>query len=147
MALHPKGNRRGERTLRLTRSDKLITGVFGVLTTDDLTVICQTLEHAYPSNTSPITYSPKIPPGIYTCVRGMHQLEGMTQPFETFEITNVPGHTNILFHSGNTNNDSAGCVLLGQQRLANSEILGSRLAFAAFMDKLKYIDSFQLTVS
>jgi hypothetical protein len=119
-------------------------GVFGVLWSDDGSFSCQTLEHAYLFHDGIL---PKLPVGIYICKRGMHQLEGMTKPFETFEITNVPKHTDILFHTGNVNADSSGCVLVGAQRIEDKEILGSRAAFAALMDHLKYVDTFELAVS
>lgn len=130
--------------ITLKTFDFFQSGIFGELQNDDGSIICYTLEHAYPDPNSS-NYLPKVPAGVFTCKRGMHILEGMSAPFETFEITGVPGHTNILFHTGNVNADSAGCVLLGQQR-NNMEILGSRLAFAAFMDKTKYLDTFDLKV-
>lgn len=140
--------------MRLTRDPKGFTptGIFGVLTTDDgVGIFAHTLEHAYHdvNNPDPVAnhYIPKVPPGTYTCVRGMHELAGMAQPFETFEITGVTGHTDILFHSGNTNADSAGCVLLGLQRVGDEEILQSRVAFQNFMELTKYVDSFELIVS
>jgi len=133
-------------TLKLSRTDFLETGIFGILSSDDTLFSCYTLEHAYPDQCKPPLYFPKIPKGTYTCIRGMHQLEGMKEPFETFEVMNVPGHTNILFHSGNLNADSAGCILLGLQREGNLEILDSRSAFEVFMGHLSGYDSFQLLV-
>lgn len=133
--------------LILKRLSFLETGVFGELLSDSSIHFCFTLEHAYADySTNPPTYVSKIPNGVYTCKRGMHILEGMSAPFETFEITGIPGHTNILFHVGNVNADSAGCVLLGTLQAEGSEILNSRLAFTQFMDSLKYLDSFDLTV-
>lgn len=115
---------------------------------EDGNLILQTLEHSYefrPDSTSVSTsYFPKIPSGTYLCVRGEHQLEGMAQPFETFEVTNVPGHTNILIHPGNFNKDSEGCILIGLSRDGDKDILQSRAAFEAFMDFQKGVDSFTL---
>lgn len=137
----------------LKRGDYERTGIFGVLSSDDLpeivdvpsAFICQTLEHAYPVET-PVGYAPKVPLGVYTCVRGIHQLEKMTHSFETFQVMNVPGHTNILFHSGNVNADSAGCILLGLKNDNDKEILESRIAFQLFMSRLEGQNSFELTV-
>lgn len=50
-----------------------------------------------------------IPAGSYTCRRGRFPRMG-----ETFEITNVPGRSAILIHSGNTEEDVQGCVLVGE---------------------------------
>ena len=75
----------------------------------------------------------------------MHKLE-VGAEFETFEITGVPGHSGILFHTGNTNNDSSGCVLLGTDttRLGISD---SRLAFSKFMAMMVGIDKVELHVA
>lgn len=117
-------------------------GIVSTLTKDS-DIVFTTLEHAYQNPDK--SYSPKIPHGTYTCVRGMHQLAHMAHPFETFEITGIVGHTNILFHVGNFNADSEGCVLLGQG-LGNQMIIGSKVAFDTFMASLSGVDSFTLEV-
>lgn len=134
----------------LTRIDKLASGIFGNLCSLDGEFLVQTLEHSYP-NAWGTAFLPKIPAGVYTCVRGLHQLKATPlhpnpKPFATFEITNVPGHTDILFHSGNFNGDTEGCVLLGLKRLGSFEILESKLAFEAFMKNREGIQTFQLEV-
>lgn len=130
--------------LTLRRSSYTPDGIFGALYQDDGTLVAYTLEHAYASDENG-GWAPKIPAGVYTCVRGMHQLENMKAPFETFEITNVPEHTKILLHCGNVNADSAGCVLVGSS-IDGIELLQSRLAFAKFLNLQYGVDSFQLTV-
>lgn len=136
--------------LKLTRTDFLASGIFGTLESDDKKIALLTLEHAYPfipdGSSASTTYKPKLPPGVYKCVRGMHRLESMPIPFETFEITGVVGHTNILYHVGNFNSDSSGCVLLGLSRDSNLGIFKSRIAFQSFMELQKGIDTFTLTV-
>jgi hypothetical protein len=130
--------------MRLLRTDYLATGIFGLLLSENTAYSWYTLEHAYDDGQG--GFKPKVPGGVYTCQRGSHQLLGMAFPFETFEITNVPGHTNILFHVGNTNSDSAGCVLLGAARQADIGILESRVAFQMFLDTLEGVASFDLTI-
>lgn len=136
---------------KLTRTDFLATGIFGILKSDDDNTTFFTLEHAYPvipdSSSASATYAPKIPIGIFQCRKGLHRLESMTIQFWTFEITGVSGHTNLLFHSGNFNADSSGCVLLGLARQENMGIMKSRIAFQKFMELQKEIDTFTLTVS
>lgn len=124
-------------------------GIFGTLTLGEDTdaKIFRTLEHAYEISES--IWMPKIPVGTYVCKRGMHQLEGMTAPFETFEILNVPGHTNILIHVGNYNKDSEGCVLIGLAAVlagGNPMITQSREAFNEFMEMQIGVDEFTLAV-
>jgi hypothetical protein len=131
--------------INMQRHDFLKTGIFGMLESQDQSLIAYTLEHAY--EVSPGVFAPKIPPGTYTCIRGIHQLEGMTHTFETFEITGVEGHSNLLFHPGNTNRDSSGCILLGLSRLDNIDILHSKDAFNKFLELQKGVESFALTVS
>lgn len=135
-------------TMRLVRNDRVASGIFGQIFSGDGVLSLFTLEHAYPlyaPGVSPL-YAPKVSSGVYECVRGIHQLAGMSQPFETFEIEGVVGHSNILFHSGNVNADSAGCVLLGLRQQADADILESRAAFQLFMLHLTGLDSFELTV-
>lgn len=121
-----------------------------------------TLEHAYATVQG---WQPKIPPGFYTCVRGQHQLAGMAEPFETFEITGVEGHTNLLFHAGNFDADSEGCMLCGEAVVTEGNpsgtpdgamtngnpcgiemVTNSRATFAKFMGLQSGLDSFQLEV-
>ena len=118
-------------------------GAFGQIIDELSNVVCVTLEHAYLQADN--SYLPKLPAGEYTCKRGQHRLASMTQDFTTFEIENVPGHTDILFHWGNTNSDSAGCVLVGKH-IWGDMISNSRVTFSSFMEMLDGVDSFDLVV-
>lgn len=137
--------------MKLTRDTYVRTGIFGVLTNEDGSLKLQTLEYAIPTKENSVStdtvYLPKIPSGRYLCVRGEYILNGMIKPFSTFEIKGVPGHSGLLFHVGNTMIDTHGCVLLGQTREQDTEILQSRIAFDAFMNSLEGIDSFNLEVN
>lgn len=112
-------------------------GIFGELADESGERIAYTLEHSFDC-------VPKLPAGTYQCVRGSHTLH--SGPIETFEITGVPAHSGILFHYGNFDDDSDGCVLLGMGQVGNM-ITHSREAFAAFMDLCDGLDSFTLFVS
>lgn len=134
--------------LKLTRQKSTEDGVFSILTKDG-TAIAYTLEHAYPTESG--LYCAKIPLGTFTCVRGQHQLHSMTHPFTTFEVTNVSGHSNLLFHVGNYNSDSDGCILLGSSMFYDVDngremIIHSRDSFDKFMEMMVGIDSFTLVV-
>jgi hypothetical protein len=131
--------------LTLIRTDAREDGIFGTLEGPN-GLIAYTLEHAYPRGG---IFTPKLPAGIYTCVRGLHQLANMKAPFWTFEITGVPGHTNILIHIGNYNDDSEGCVLVGDTILKGPTwmITDSRITFDKFMALQQGVDEFQLTVN
>ena len=127
----------------LVRTQFSYYGVFGVLKDRKGNPIAVTLEHAYPS---PVNYRPKIPAGTYPCVRGFHRLEHMTKDFETFEITSVPGHSGLVFHWGNYNQDSLGCPLLGETVYQNKMITNSRETFDKFMRSLSGVKGFDLVV-
>ena len=133
--------------LILTRVAKEEDGIFSHLESDQ-GLVAITLEHAYEQPDE--TYDAKIQPGTYTCIRGQHQLHSMQHPFTTFEITGVTGHSNILFHAGNFNDDSDGCVLLGELVAKSATgaqmITNSRVTFEKFMRLQEGVDSFTLVV-
>jgi Family of unknown function (DUF5675) len=127
----------------LTRTETGPSGTFGKLFDSDNNQIAVTLEHSYQQPDG--SWEPKIPAGSYTCQRGQHQLESMTSPFTTFQVTNVPGHTNVLLHMGNYDKDSDGCILLGDQ-IVGSMITHSVNTFNNFMTMQDGVDQFTLEV-
>jgi Family of unknown function (DUF5675) len=134
--------------LRLVRQSYEHDGIFGTLYDDSSGAICVTLEHAYPAEDGTGGYAPKLQNGEYICVRGMHRLHDL-KPFETFEIEGVKGHDNILFHAGNLNDDSNGCVLVGEKIEHFPKAWGitaSRITFKKLMDKLQGLNTFTLIV-
>ncbi len=116
-------------------------GIFGRLLISDpqlgVTNIFYTLEHSYDG-------LPKIPLGVYRCVLGQHHLERW--PVYTYEVTGVPGHSGLLIHYGNYNQDSHGCILLGSNEMDNM-ITGSRVAFTKFMAAMHGAQEFNLEIS
>lgn len=129
--------------LTLTRNRFGANGIFGELNNASKNLNLVTLEHSF-------DLKPKLSPGTYTCVRGKHQLLDGKPPFVTFEITGVPDFqgnkvTKILFHTGNWNVDSEGCVILGCL-LGQGCVLESKIAFDRFMDLQTGCDSFTLVV-
>ena len=129
----------------LTRYKACSEGIFGELSIGEDRHVACTLEHAYEAVDADgvVHWSPKLPDGEYTCVFGDHMLH--SGPIKTFEITGVPGHQGILFHSGNTEGDSEGCVLLGTTVQGNS-ILESKKALGVFLGIQLGLQQFSLTV-
>lgn len=127
--------------LILKRREYREDGVTSDLCDSNGKVLFRTIEHSY-------GLKAKLKAGKYTCVRGMHKLAD-GKPFETFEITGVKGHWGILFHAGNWEKDSSGCVLVGKA-FANSPqgrmVTQSRKALAELLALLSGVDTFQLTV-
>lgn len=95
-------------SLILRRVSVVPQGAFGVLidakTGEPFAV---SLERTYDSPGGPWT---KIPPGTWRCVPRWFNKGG----YQTFEIL-IPGHSLILFHKGNVEAHSEGCVLVGER--------------------------------
>lgn len=130
--------------LILKRIEKGPRGVFGCLLDENDDLVAVTAEHAYRQDDG--SWEPKVPTGLYVCRLGTHRLSGMSENFETYEISGVSGHTNILFHVGNwPQKDSDGCVLIGHSR-DKGAIVQSRVTFEKFMRYQNGVDSFHLLV-
>lgn len=116
---------------RLDRLAILPEGAFGVLSHAGLP-FAVTLERTYPFAGG--RQMVKIPPGRHACTPTTFH-GGKPTPYATFEIL-VPGHARLLFHRGNVEDDSEGCVLVAesygvlQERAA---ILASAEGFKEFM--------------
>lgn len=126
----------------LLRDTFVKEGIFGSIRSANDEEICKTLEHSFLRFGG--VYRPAFPPGNYLCVKGTHQLTG-GQPFQSFEITGIDGHSGIIFHPGNSNDDSKGCVLIGQE-IKDRRLLRSRASFCDFMYRFKIVESFVLQV-
>lgn len=124
-------------TFTLTHTEFTEDGIFGELTDSAGKLYLVTLEHSYDN-------LPKLYDGTFTCVKGVHRLHDNI-PFEAYEITGVNGHTGILFHIGNYNADSDGCVLLGIDK-GDKMITHSAIAFSKFMGLLEGQQTFTLIV-
>jgi hypothetical protein len=100
----------------------------GVLCVNDMPEFV-TLEDAWRDNERMISC---IPVGRYKVKLHRSPKFGVT-----YQVMNVPERDQILFHAGNTQKDTHGCILLGMQfgKMGNeSAILASRSAFNRFMD-------------
>lgn len=133
--------------IKLTRKKAFLYGVFGEITSTTGDIICVTLEHAYKDPSG--TFVAKLACGTYACKRGTHKLSNLN-PFEAFEVQNVPWFqgspvSGILFHKGNYNKDSEGCILLGS-KVGTGCILDSVDAFNKFMSLQDGVDEFTLQV-
>jgi hypothetical protein len=84
-------------TLELERHPSESYGTFGVLLRNgaQIAVTCE-----------PVV--PAIPLGTYLC-----QPHNGPKFQNVWEVCDVPGHTGILIHNGNTIKDTEGCVLVG----------------------------------
>ncbi|MCR4288580.1 MAG: DUF5675 family protein [Deltaproteobacteria bacterium] len=118
------------KTLKLIRIASDNDGTYGVLV-DGLTPFAVTLERQWLDNAPNISC---IPNGTYTCKRVNSPRFG-----ETFEVMDVPNRSHILFHKGNTENATQGCILVGEQFESlhdKTAVLQSQHGYAEFMNRL-----------
>jgi hypothetical protein len=105
------------------------------------TPVCVTLEPYHRQNEKNISC---IPAGDYVCKKVNSPKYG-----PTYEITDIEGRSHVLFHWGNFDTNTRGCVLLGEEfgKIGtDTAILSSKRAFREFMDLLHGFDEFTLTI-
>ncbi len=137
--------------IHLRRFAESPDGTFGRLKGPGLSLY--TLEDEWVGNRPNVS---RIPAGIYLCARAVFHRGG----YETFEVIGVPNRSHILFHVGNTEEDTEGCILLGTsmgplevtdedsgERRPKLAVLGSRDAFDRFMNQLRGLDEFDLRIT
>ena len=138
MLMRPNGMIPIVEIIRLEESEQW--GTIGVLKVQK-EVVCWTLE---PPDRLNAPNRSSIPAQQYTAIRYNSPTFG-----ETFMVTNVPGRSHILFHTGNTAQDTHGCIILGSEvgyLKSTKAVLESRKAFHTFMALMEGHDRFHLTV-
>jgi len=128
------------RALTLKRIAANADGTFGVLIDGD-TPFAVTLEREWQANQAEVSC---IPIGVYLCKRVASPRFG-----DTFEVTGVPGRSHILFHGGNTEDDSKGCILVAEQFGSingKTAVQVSREGFAEFLARLKGVNEFRIEI-
>lgn len=118
--------------IRLQRQVEAATHYYGQIVVGGDIVVPATLEHVG-----------ILPYGTYHWKKVVSPKRGLL----VIELTDVPGHTNIQFHVGNTLEDSEGCVLVGSQRSARDvAILNSCPAYLKLMKAVKDAETGELVV-
>ena len=126
----------------LIRDEQTSEGALGKLYIDG-DYFCETLQ---PDETDSHFH---IPAGTYICKR-FHGAKWN----DTFEInregeSGVDGHHYLLFHSGNTEDDTEGCILLGSERgklKGNRAVLNSGTTFKNWLARTEDVDQFTLII-
>jgi len=127
--------------LTLKRVADTIHDTAGVLAVEGNFPFALTMERQGKNNTPSVSC---IPAGTYTCRRVVSHHFG-----NTFEVTDVEGRSHILFHKGNIQDDSHGCIIIGEQfeRLAGKPaVLSSKHGYNQFMEVVASVDSFILKI-
>lgn len=114
-------------------------GTFGMLT-DGSDNLCFTCELPWKANQVQISC---IPPGVYTC-----QPYSSADHPDVWQVCDVPNRTAILIHTGNTENDSRGCVIVGDS-MGTIDGLPAVLNSVKTMEMLKsrLPETFELTIT
>lgn len=119
--------------MKLTVNRKWFTdkSTIGELLIDDK-FECYTLEDKVRANGEKIEGKTAIPYGTYQVIIDFSNRFQKDMP----HVLNVPGFEGIRIHSGNTDADTEGCLLLGQSKGVDI-IYNSKAAFASFFPKLQ----------
>ena len=119
------------KTLTLTRIAKRADYTIGRLEDENGVKICDTLEPKYRDYKGSELKVPRksaVPEGTYPVVVTKSKKFGKYLPL----LVGVPGFEGIRIHSGNTVNDTEGCILVGQN-LIKGKVLLSRLTLEKLM--------------
>ena len=60
-------------------------------------------------------------------------------------LLNVPGFEGVLMHPGNTEKDTEGCILLGENKVVG-QVINSQKTYLKFFDIVRDAQSFTLTI-
>ena len=119
------------KTLTLTRIAKRADYTIGRLEDENGIKICDTLEPTwrdYKGGELKVPRKSAVPEGTYPVVVTKSKKFGKYLPL----LVGVPGFEGVRIHSGNTVNDTEGCVLVGQN-LIKGKVLLSRLTLEKLM--------------
>ena len=115
----------------VVRDDCNDTRTFGTMTFPD-GYVCQTLEDVVRPTGVKFIHETAIPSGTYPVTVTMSRRFGRRLPL----IAPVPDFSGIRIHSGNTTQDTAGCVLVGTHRGQRDDLVGSRAAMAEVQQRI-----------
>jgi len=117
--------------LTLQRTDLQPTRTFGHLTGPGVSLL--TLEdQVRPTDAPKVPGATAIPAGRYRLVVTWSPRFGQRLPL----LLDVPGFEGIRIHAGNTEADTAGCILVGMDRLPD-RVVQSRPALDLLLDRLE----------
>ena len=119
------------KTLTLKRIAKRADYTIGRLEDENGVKICDTLEPTwrdYKGGELKVPRKSAVPEGTYPVVITKSKKFGKYLPL----LVGVPGFEGVRIHSGNTVNDTEGCILVGQN-LIKGKVLLSRLTLEKLM--------------
>ena len=114
------------KTVEIIRCENSKIQTIGILLIDG-NAFCNTLELPWKDNR---LFHSCIPEGLYYC-----ELYRSGSFGKTYRIVYVENRTGILFHWGNYNDDTKGCIILGGGFKEDS-LTASKIAFDGFMKEI-----------
>ena len=124
-------------------------GTFGVILSNDVP-FAVTLERQWLDNRRSKSC---IPAGKYTVTRCNkspdYGYQNSPRFGDTFMVDSVPNRSKILFHKGNLDDDSHGCILVGEQfgtLSGDTAILASKHGFDEFLRIHRNVNAFNLEI-
>lgn len=126
--------------MRLIRVAQGLIATYGVWVHDRIP-FAVSLERPWKNNERGVSC---ISAGVYECRRIKSPKFG-----DTFQVMDVPGRSEILIHKGNIDEDSHGCILIGEAFnpvLGKPGITDSGHAFAELMNLMRMTDRFPLSI-
>jgi len=124
--------------IKIVRNQKTAHSTIGTLYIDG-NFECYTLEDV--ERDVKIKNETAIPKGTYKVIINQSNRFKRLLPL----LINVPGFEGVRIHSGNTNHDTEGCILVGQTKSADF-IGGSRKAFERLFAKMQKASEITLTI-
>ena len=126
--------------LDLIRVGSSERGTFGVIRHGQIPFVL-TLERPRAENAADVSC---IPVGRYRCRRIRSPKFGLT-----YEVCEVPGRTQVLFHAGNTLEDTHGCILVGEEFSGTWDapmLVSSQRGFGELIKYLDGVPEFDLVI-
>lgn len=130
--------------LTLTRIAKRADYTIGILKDENGSKICDTLEPTWRNYKGGELKVPKksaVPEGTYPVVVTKSRRFGRYLPL----LVGVPGFEGIRIHSGNTSDDTEGCILVGQNLMVG-KVLWSRITLEKLMRLIENEERVFLTI-
>jgi len=133
-------------TAEIIRMETGDEGTFGILRLSSQ-IFCNTLE---PEDRVNRANESCIPPRQYTIRLAKSFLPSVLKYGGlTYEIVDVPDRCDIRFHPGNTEDDTLGCVILGQyigKLRSGRAVLNSGDTFIKFMEAMENVELAKLVI-
>lgn len=126
--------------LLLKRQIKTKDFTLGELFIDGVS-FCYTVEDMERMPNEKVYGKTAISKGVYKVIINMSNRFKKEMPL----LLNVPNFEGIRIHSGNTSEDSLGCIIVGMVRTINGVGM-SRIAFTKLMEKLKGQKNIEITI-